>query len=102
MNNSPKVKEVLLWLRKLANENIKPIDPTFGTEHAKVKENYFFSHFKGVIGAIDGSHILIMVPIDEANNHTCRHGYMSQNILAICDFIMGFIFKSYFFPLTKL
>lgn len=25
-------------------------------------------------------------------NHTCRHGYTSQNILAICDFDMRFIF----------
>ncbi|KAL5650043.1 hypothetical protein ACJX0J_040852, partial [Zea mays] len=33
------------WVKNLFN--IKPIDPTFGTEHAKVKENYFFSHFKG-------------------------------------------------------
>jgi len=32
------------------------------------------------------------VPAEEAVNHTCRHGYTSQNILAICDFDMRFIF----------
>jgi hypothetical protein len=25
-------------------------------------------------------------------NYTCRHGYTSQNMLAICDFDMRFIF----------
>jgi hypothetical protein len=29
------------------------------------------------------------VPIEEVVNHTCRHGYTSQNVLAICDFDMG-------------
>ncbi|KAL5664929.1 hypothetical protein ACJX0J_025037 [Zea mays] len=47
-------KEALLGLRKLAKGNIKPIDPTLSIEHANVKENHFVSHFKGVIGVIDG------------------------------------------------
>ena len=32
------------------------------------------------------------MPAEEAVNHTCRHGYTSQNILAVCDFDMRFIF----------
>jgi hypothetical protein len=51
-------------LRKLAKGNIKPIDPTLSIEHANVKENHFVSHFKGVIGVIDGSHIPVVVPAD--------------------------------------
>jgi hypothetical protein len=27
------------------------------------------------------------VPVEEVVNHTCRQGYTSQNVLAICDFI---------------
>lgn len=87
-----KFKEVLLCLRKLAKDNIKPRDPTFSTEHAKVKDARFWPHFKGAIGAIDGSHVPVSVPADEVVNHTCRHGYTSQNVLAICDFDMRFTF----------
>ena len=87
-----KFKEVLLSLRKLAKDNIKPSDPTFSTEHAKVKDTRFWPHFKGAIGAIDGSHVPVSVPEDEVVNHTCRHGYTSQNVLAICDFDMRFTF----------
>jgi hypothetical protein len=52
-----KFKEVLKYLRKLAKDNITPRDPTFITEHANVRENRFWPHFKGAIGAIDGSHV---------------------------------------------
>jgi hypothetical protein len=87
-----KFKEVLLCLWKLGKDNIKPRDPTFSIEHAKVQEDHFWSHFKGAIGAIDGSHIRVSVPAEEDVNHTCRYGYTSQNVLAICDFYMSFTF----------
>jgi hypothetical protein len=45
-----------------------------------------------VIEAIDGSHIPVVVPVDETISHTCRHGYTSQNVLAICVFDMRFTF----------
>ena len=51
-----KFKEVLTCLLKLAKDNIKPTDPSFSTDHEKVKEDRFLPHFKGTIGAIDGSH----------------------------------------------
>ena len=60
--------------------------------HAKVKDNRFWTHFKGAIGAIDGSHVPVSVPGEEVVNHTCRHGYTSQNVLAVCDFDMRFTF----------
>jgi hypothetical protein len=87
-----KFKEVLLCLRKLGKDNIKPRDPTFSTEHANVQEDRLWPHFKGAIGAIDGSHIRASVPVEEVENHTCRHGHTSQNVLAICDFDMRFTF----------
>jgi len=60
------------------------------TEHDKIKEERFWPHFKGAIGAIDGSHVPVSVPADDMVNHTNRHGYTSQNVLAICDFDMRF------------
>ena len=41
---------------------------------------------------IDGSQVLVVVQAEEVVNHTCRHGYTSQNVLAVCDFDMRFIF----------
>jgi hypothetical protein len=57
-----------------------------------LKEHHFWPHFKGAIGVIDGSYVSVVVPADEVINYTCRHGYTSQNVLAICDFDMRFTF----------
>jgi hypothetical protein len=57
-----------------------------------MREDRFWPQFKDAMGAIDGSHIQVVVPLDETISHTCRHGYTSQNVLAICDFDMRFIF----------
>ena len=73
-----KFHEVLNCLRKLAKDNIKPRDPTFSTEHERIKEDHFWPYFKGAIGAIDGSHVKVEVPAEEVVNHTCLHGYTSQ------------------------
>jgi hypothetical protein len=83
---------VLKCLRKLAKHNITPKDPTFCTKHERVREDRFWPHFKDAIGAIDDSHIPVVVPVEETVRHTCRHGYTSQNLLAICDFDMRFTF----------
>ena len=87
-----KFKEVLLCLRKLAKDNIKSRDPTFRHEHEKIKEERFWPHFKGTIGAIYGSHVPVTVPADDVVNHRCRHSFTSQDVLAICDFDMRFTF----------
>jgi hypothetical protein len=87
-----KFHEVLKCMRKLAKDNIVPRDPTFSTDYARVRENCFWPYFKGAIGAIDGSHVKVIVPVDKVVNHTCRQGYTSQNVLAICDFDMRFTF----------
>jgi hypothetical protein len=87
-----KFHEVLKCLCKLAKDNVTPRDPTFSTERERMREYRFWPHFKDAIGAIDGSHIQVVVPLDETISHTCRHGYTSQNVLAICDFDMRFIF----------
>jgi hypothetical protein len=51
-----KFHEVLKCLCKLAKDNITPRDPTFSTEHERLREDRFWPHFKDAIGAIDGSH----------------------------------------------
>jgi hypothetical protein len=87
-----KFKEVLKCLLKLGKDNIKLRDPTFSNEHDKFKEDHFWPHFKGAIGAINGSHVKVIVPTDEVINYTRHHIYTSQNVLVICDFDMRFTF----------
>jgi hypothetical protein len=38
------------------------------------------------------SHVKVVVPLDDVVSHTNHHAYTSQNVLAICDFHMRFIF----------
>jgi hypothetical protein len=71
---------------------MKPKDPSFTNDDARVREARFWPHIKGAIGAIDGSHIKVLVCSEEVVNHTCQHGYTSQNILTICDFDMRYTF----------
>jgi hypothetical protein len=72
-----KFKEVLKCLLKLGMDNIKPTNPTFSTEHDRLKVDCFWPHFKCAIGDIDGSHVKVVVPADEVINYTCHHGYTS-------------------------
>ena len=34
----------------------------------------------------------MVVSAEDMVNHTCHHGYTSQNVLVVCDFDMRFIF----------
>lgn len=89
---SRKFHMVLNCLYKLGKDNIKPVDRNFKDVHPRLQDPRFWPHFKDAIGAIDGSHIPVEVPEDEKVNHTGRHGYTSQNLLAICDFDLRFTF----------
>jgi hypothetical protein len=89
---SRKFGEVLHCVTLLAAENIKPMDPQFRTVHPRLEEPRFWPHFKDCIGAIDGSHIPVTVPVSEEPKYIGRRGYASQNIMAVCDFDMRFTF----------
>ena len=52
----------------------------------------YWPHFKDCIGAIDGSHFPASVPATEQAKYIGRHGYASQNVMAVCDFDMRFTF----------
>jgi hypothetical protein len=89
---SRKVDEVLDAIMGLAFHNIRPQDPQFGTIQPKLQEARFWPHFKDCIGAIDGTHIEVTVPASEQPKYIGRHGYTSQNVMAVCDFDMRFTF----------
>jgi hypothetical protein len=84
-----KFKHVLQCVYYLGGDIIKATDPKV---HPVIRDKRFWPHFKGCIGAIDGSHVPIVVPAKETLNYTRRHGYTSQKVLAICDFGMRFTF----------
>jgi hypothetical protein len=89
---SQKFDKVLTSLNKLAADIIRPVDLEFKTIHPRLQSPRFAPFFDNCIRAIDGTHILVVVPISKVVQHTGRHGYTTQNVLAICDFDMRFTF----------
>lgn len=89
---SRKFEKVLNCLNKLVVDNIRPLDPEFTTIHPRLQSRRFSPYFDNCIGAIDGTHIPVVVPANQVVQHTGRKGYTSQNVLAICDFNMRFTF----------
>ena len=86
-----KFNHVLKCLNLLAADIIKPIDPQFRDVHERLQDSKFYPHFNNAIGAIDGTHIPVIVPAKDMINHVGRHGFATQNVMAVCDFDMRFI-----------
>ncbi|XP_051230530.1 uncharacterized protein [Lolium perenne] len=85
-----KFAEVLYCVNQLAGDIIKPIDPQFPIVHERLRDSRFTPHFNGAIGAIDGTHIPVIVPAVHIVNHVGRLGYPTQNVMAVCDFDLRF------------
>jgi hypothetical protein len=87
-----KFNHVLNYLNRLTINNIEPKDPQFSTVHSRLQEACFSPHFHGAIGAIDGTHTLVVVPSSVMIAHFGRYRETTQNVLAVCDFDMRFTF----------
>jgi hypothetical protein len=83
---------VLNCLNRLAVDNIKPKYPQFSMVHSRLQEARFFPHLYGVIGAIDETHISVVVPSSTTIAHFGRYRETTQNVLAVYDFDMKFTF----------
>lgn len=83
---------VLTAVLKLAAVIIKPRDPEFRCMHDRLTNHRFYPEFKDCIGAIDGTHIPMVVPNDKFVQHLCRKGMTTQNVMGVCDFDMVFTF----------
>jgi len=53
--------KVLICVDRLAADILKPVDPTFSTMHDTLRSPRFYPYFKDCIGAIDGTHIPLIV-----------------------------------------
>jgi hypothetical protein len=83
---------VLHSVSRLAVDIIRPVDPKFRIVHQRLKAPWFSPYFDNCIGAIDGTHVSIVVPAQHVVQHTGKYGYTSQNLLTVCDFDMRFTF----------
>jgi hypothetical protein len=77
---------------KLATDIIRPKDPKFITVHRRLQSPLFAPYFDNRIGAIDGTHVPVIVPTEKVVQYTKRKGITTQNVLALCDFNMRFTF----------
>jgi len=69
---------------------LTPLDNS-NTSSRKMQSNpKFWPYFKDAIGAIDGTHILVVPPSHVAAAFRNRKGFLSQNCLFICDFNLFF------------
>lgn len=48
----------------------------------------YYPYFQDCIGALDGTHIPAVVPKSRVAPYRNRKGFLSQNVLAVCDFDM--------------
>ncbi|RZC19189.1 hypothetical protein D0Y65_006132 [Glycine soja] len=63
------------------------------TMPAKIRESTrFYPYFKDCIGAIDGTHIPASVKGRDVSSYRDRHGNISQNVLAACNFDLEFMY----------
>jgi hypothetical protein len=84
--------KVLKCMVALADDIITPRDPTFSTVHPRLQQFRFSPEFSECIGAIDGTHIPVVVPHDKFKQYLCRKNKTTQNVMAACDFDIFFTF----------
>ena len=60
--------------------------------HHKVANHRSAPAFNNAIGAIDGTHVKVVVPFSKAGQYINRQNEKTQNVLAICDFDRRFTF----------
>src|SRR5438045_7427982 len=52
----------------------------------------YYPYFDNCLGALDGTHISIHVPLEEQSQYCNQKGTLSQNVLAVCNFDMQFVY----------
>jgi hypothetical protein len=85
-----KVMKHFLWPQFYKSFVKFPTDSTPLSDCIEDSDSYF-PYFKDCVGAIDGSHIPVSPPENERAAFRNRKGFLSQNVLAACDFDLKFI-----------
>jgi len=89
---SRKFNHVLTCVTNLAKDIIASKDPTFSFVHPKLANHKSAPSFNNAIGALDGTHVKVLVPFSKVGQYINRKSDKTQNVLAICDFDRRFTF----------
>ena len=90
---SRKFGDVLEAILRLSVDIIKPSDYEFREVPKKIQNSdRYWPHFKGCIGAIDGTHVRAKVPTQQKVPYLGRKRYPTQNVMVVCDFDLLFTF----------
>ncbi|XP_062080978.1 uncharacterized protein LOC133785779 [Humulus lupulus] len=85
--------KVLDVLCHMSVDVLKPPDPEFKDVPEEIlKDSRYMPHFKNCIGAIDGVHVNAIIPPEDQVPFVGRKGIPTQNVMAICNFDMQFIY----------
>ncbi|XP_040952684.1 putative nuclease HARBI1 [Gossypium hirsutum] len=77
----------------MATDLIAPKDPFFSSIPEQIRnDSRYMPHFKDCIGALDGTHIAVILPLNEQIPYIGRKRISTQNVMAVCDFNMCFTF----------
>lgn len=87
---SRKMSQVLDSMFSFAHTVIAPKDPTYSQVHPRLRR--FAPYFDGCIGALDGTHIPVLVNHGSRPDFINRKGWPSFNVLAIVDLDMRFTY----------
>ena len=83
----------MLFVCEMGSDIVRPSDPHFNRIPKKIKDNdRYWPYFKDCIGAIDGTHIPVVMPASKQIPYIGRKGFPTQNVMAVCDFNMCFTF----------
>ncbi|OAY66795.1 hypothetical protein ACMD2_20249 [Ananas comosus] len=82
---------VLHGIVMLKNDYLS-LPPNNTMVHTRIRDNLNFHPFKNAIGAIDGTHIPVIVPRSDQPRFRCRKGFTSQNMMAAVSFDHTFFF----------
>ncbi|KAK3193602.1 hypothetical protein Dsin_024912 [Dipteronia sinensis] len=83
---------VLEKMTMLAFDEIRPPRESNEVPHYIRSNPKYWPYFKDCIGAIDGTHVRVSLPVDEQIPYIGRKGFPTQNIMAVCGFDMLFTF----------
>ena len=82
-SSNRRVRKAILKCKKHLYITPKATDPL----HPKLQDEKF-KWFKDAIGAVDGSHVPAFVEPDKHAVFRNRKGWLSQNVMGVCDFDM--------------
>ena len=81
---------VLAAMTRFADDVLRPGDTSYSGKPAVLVE--YTPFFDGCIGAMDDTHIEVIVDQGVRDNHINRKGKPTQNMVVVCDFDMRFTY----------